>query len=63
MLTTFENIAPGNYKVFAAEKWLYVPYQRAYFTADVLAKYEDLGVPVTIQDGQTSDVRVTMSFR
>ena len=63
MLTTFENVAPGNYKVFAVEKWLYGPYQRAYFIADVLAKYEDLGVPVTIQDGQTSDVRVTMSYR
>jgi hypothetical protein len=63
MLTTFENVAPGNYKVFVVEKWLFEPYQTAYLNADVLAKYEDVGVPVTVQAGQTSDVRVTMSLR
>ena len=53
----FEHVRPGRYKVFAVESWLYEPYQDAYKNPDFLAKYENLGVPVIVQEGQTSQVQ------
>ena len=57
---TFKGVRPGSYKVFAIESWLYDPYQGAYLNADYLAKYEDLGIPVTVRDGATVNVRLNL---
>jgi len=49
-----ETAMPGNYKVFAIESWQYEPYQTACLNSDYLAKYEDLGIRVTVQESKTA---------
>jgi hypothetical protein len=56
----FENVRPGKYKVFAIESWLYEPYQTAYLNADFLANFERDGVAISVRDGETVNVRVTL---
>jgi hypothetical protein len=52
---SFNNVPPGEYKVFA---WKNLPPGGAELNADFIAKYEDQGVPVTIAEGQSKLVQV-----
>ena len=60
MVMPFENVRPGNYKLYALESWLYEPYQNAYLNVEFLSKYAEFGVPVTVKDGETTTVPVTL---
>jgi hypothetical protein len=55
---TFSAVAPGEYKVFA---WERLPFGfGAEEDAEFLAKYEQRGRVVTLSDGETADIQVTV---
>jgi hypothetical protein len=55
---TIKNVAPGRYKLFA---WESVP-ASAWNNAQFLAKYEDVGVAVTVAAGDNPGLRVPVSW-
>jgi hypothetical protein len=54
-LATVENVAPGDYKVFAFQE---LPPGGAEQNRDFMAKYEGFGVTIDVAAGQTVDVQV-----
>jgi uncharacterized protein (DUF2141 family) len=52
---TVENVAPGDYKVFAFQD---LPPGGAEQNPDFMAKYEGFGVTIDVAAGQTVDVQV-----
>lgn len=57
---TFEGVAPGMYKVFAIESWLYDPYQGAYLNAEFLRRYEEDGVSITVRNADVVNVQLNL---